>query len=48
MRTHFFAVFFPAINHWFEEVAVETSDKFSIIYIFTTLFENNGLFISKF
>ena len=28
---------FPAISHWFEEGVVETSDEFSIIYIFITL-----------
>ena len=40
LRTHFFTVVFPAINHWFEETVVETGDEFSIIYIFINFFVN--------
>ena len=40
MRTHFFTVVFPAINHWFEEAVVDIGDDFSIIYIFKTVFMN--------
>ena len=44
MRTHFFTAVFSAINHSFKEAVVETGDKFSIIYIFITLFVNNAYF----
>ena len=40
LRTHLFTAAFPSIDHWFEETVVETGDKFSIIYIFITLFVN--------
>ena len=42
LRTHFFTVVFPAINHWFEETVVETGDEFSTIYIFINLFVNKA------
>ena len=44
MKTHFLTAVFPAINHWFEEDAVEIGDEFSMIYIFITLFVNNVYF----
>ena len=40
LRTHFFIVVFPAINHRFEETVVETGDEFSIIFIFINVFVN--------
>ena len=40
MRTHFFTAVFPAINHWFGVVALETGDDFSIICNFITIFVN--------
>ena len=40
LRTHFFTVVFPAINHWFEETVAETCEKFFIIYIFINVFVN--------
>ena len=40
LRTHLFTAAFPSIDHWFEETVVETGDKFSVIYIFITLFVN--------
>ena len=44
MRIHFIVAVFPAINRWFEEAVAETSDEFSIIYIFITLFVSNVYF----
>ena len=37
LRNHFFTVVFPAINYCFEETFVETSEKFSLIYIFINI-----------
>ena len=44
MSTHFFTAVFSAVNHSFKGAVVETGDKFSIIYIFITLFVNNMYF----
>ena len=44
MRTHFFTAVSSAINRLFQEAVVETGDKFSIIYIFITLFVDNVYF----
>ena len=38
MRTYYFIAVFPATNHWFEVVALQTRVEFSIIYIFITIF----------
>ena len=35
-----FLVVLPAINYCFEETAVETSQKFSLIYIFVNVYVN--------
>ena len=37
MRTHFFTVIFPVINHWLAVDVVETGDEFSIFYVFITI-----------
>ena len=37
MRTHFFTVVFPVINHWLAVDVVETGDEFSIFYVFITI-----------